>query len=631
MPEPVIGRLKYRVVNWFNGYNTGTNVVAVYDLQHPHQSTWTDRGMQPGAPAQSAIGDFTIPLFPPGTEQYAANKADYDKLLPGSGEGLRVEAYLGDVFGGPSDGSFPDVFLAHAGIITEVILSDDPPRFELHGSTDAWIAAMQRPYPGEILHNSAYDSATIVKEFIPVNIVKVSDQFNPYTAGNYTSTNLAGLTAGTWTATTDANGINSNVVTVATGTGALLINKSQMGFGNDPVDTQMVECICRLKPSGTSATNAGQAGIGMSFDRLSPVSDCLFGYVTAKWNAATSRYDLDATLSRYVAGVLSGPLTISNALTSVDDPDGFIPLQLQFIQQQHTPGPVGYVRFIVNGSPVNAAQTGSAYPGLTVVYPMLMYGAPATGAATAYFTNLMLANRGNGPFAGIVASATHKFRVNQALPPTFLDMWQAVCTLEGWYWRIRPTSQLDGGQIAIGYVDMNSSPGSDLSAIVIFEKGQNLLGITQQGNSDSFASDIQFNGAADSAGGGIFYGRNLTAMTTYGWLSSVGMSLTVMDIANLQRQGQQVTANKGTPGGSYTARVLRDASTADKFRELDTITIHDPDLGIYHKKMLVISRTFTEGSAEETLVLGQYGADSYVAGQRALPGLPHLAGLFKSR
>jgi hypothetical protein len=92
-----------------------------------------------------------------------------------------------------------------------------------------------------------------------------------------------------------------------------------------------------------------------------------------------------------------------------------------------------------------------------------------------------------------------------------------------------------------------------------------------------------------------------------------------------------VSTNKGTPGASYTARVIRDPSTADRYRELDYVTINAPTLGINHKKMLVLARTFTEGSPEETLVLGQYGTADMVAANRMMPGLNQMAGLFKNR
>ena len=623
MAEAILGYDRIRIVNRV----TGAEVVS--NLAHLHQGSWVKRAMQQGSPGSVAIGDFTIKLHPPGSEGYAANSADYNKLLPGSGEGLRVEAFLGDgaILATPSNG--------RAGIITQVNLQDGGNSvFELIGKTDEWIAQAQRTYPGEIIHGTAYDTVSIVKEFIGNHAVGITDQFNPYVSGNYTSSNLPALTAGTWTGTTDTNGINSNVVTNSTGTGAVLISKTSMNFGvdADANGTMIAECICRLKPSGTSATNAGRVGIGLS-KVAGNTADCQVAYVTAKWNAGTSRYDLDAEIDVYVGNVSAGTTVYTNVLSSVDDPDGYIPLQLQLLNQI---GGSNTVRFIVNGSPVSTVGTGTIL-GFFPVFPMFMYGLPAAGGANAYFTNLLTAVRNTGGTTawfnnGVFGTPAHKFRVNQMPPPTFLDMWTVAATLEGWYWRYTPAT-MSSGVAKIGVVDFNTvgAIGTDHSGDIRFVKGDNLVSIRQQGNADTFGSDLQLNGYADASSGGIHYGRNLSAMTTYGWLSGVGMTLSVQDYVGLQRQAAQVAANKGTPGGSYIAVVNRDPATADKFRELDYITVHDPEIGINNLKVLVLSITFDEGQPTQTLTLGQYGVADLVSAQRMMPGLNQMAGLFKNR
>lgn len=579
--------------------------------------------MQQGAPGSVAIGDFTIRLHPPGSEGFWANWQIYQNVRPGSGEGLRVEAYLGD------SGTLTN--LLFAGIITAVNWSTQGGGlFELVGHTDEWIANAQRTYPGEIIHSNVYDTITVLtNSFLGNYMVNVTDQFSPYTSANYTSTSLPGGANGTWTATTDANGINSNVVTTTTGTGAVLINKTSFSTG-DGLSTQIVECICRLRPNGTSAVNAGKAGIGFSSSSAN-ANDSIACYVTAKWNSTTSRYDLDAHIDAYVASALSGPQTYSNVLTSVDDPDGWIPLSLQVIQQFI--GGVGTIRFVVNGSPTNAIGTGPTYA-LNPIFPMLVYNVPVSGSSPVYYTNLLGASRvniNNSYFnSGILGTSTHKYRVNQTPPATFLDMWTLTATLEGWYWRYTPFPTADGIRW-IGNVDFNTSPGTDLSASIVFEEGRNVVWCRQQGNADLFGSDLQFSGYADPSSGGIHYARNLTAMTTYGWLSGASMSLGVQDYASLQRQGAQVSSNRGTPGASYVVEVLRDPATADKFRELDTITLHYPSLGIYNKKLLVLSYTFAEGQPTQTLTLGQYGQADLVAAQRLFPGITQMAALFKNR
>jgi hypothetical protein len=524
-----------------------------------------------------------------------------------------------------------------AGIITEIHLDTaNGGTFELIGKTYEWIAQSQRTLPGEFVHNSAYDTVTVVKSFIGNHYVKRTDQFAPYVPASYTSTNLFGLTPGTWAADTDANGINSNVVSNSTGTGAVLIDTTGFQYDStDPLFTYYIEAFARLKPSGTSTTNAGQLGIGFS---ASPTlaSNCVVLYVNAKWNTTTLRYDLDAYIDLYLAGVRTGRDIYTNVLTNVDDPDGYIPLQLQFLNQ-NSPAPI--VQFTVNGTRMNPIGTGSSNS-FNPSYPLFMFGAPATGTAVGYYTNLLTGNRPsdhwNSWFGyGTFGTPVHKFRATQSIPPTFLDIWTLAATLEGWYWRLTPVSMVTNAATFynLATVDFNTAAliGTDHSGDIRFVEGDNLLSIRQQGNADTFGSDLQFNGYADSSSGGVHNARNLTAMLKYGWFSGVSMSLNVQDYVGLYRQGGQASTNRGTPGASYVAKVLRDAGTADKFRELDYITIHAPSIGINNLKLLVLAYTFDEGQPTQTLTLGQYGVADMVVANRMMPGLNQMAGLFKNR
>jgi hypothetical protein len=148
--EGVPGYLKYRVVNRI----TGAEIIS--DLKHPHASTWTIRAMTPGGAASAAIGSFSIPLFAPGSEAFKANWADYKQLMPGSGEGLRVEAYKGDVFGGAPFA---------AGVITSVDIDTgtSTPTLVLNGMPDPWTATTQRFFPGE---NTSTASGTLATSLV---------------------------------------------------------------------------------------------------------------------------------------------------------------------------------------------------------------------------------------------------------------------------------------------------------------------------------------------------------------------------------------------------------------------------------------------------------------------------------
>jgi hypothetical protein len=80
------------------------------------------------------------------------------------------------------------------------------------------------------------------------------------------------------------------------------------------------------------------------------------------------------------------------------------------------------------------------------------------------------------------------------------------------------------------------------------------------------------------------------------------------------------------------ARVIRDASTADVWRELDFVTVHSPTANIEYQKYLVLAYTYTEGSIYQDLTLGQYGmTDVAYASKRITPNSVLMAGLYKNR
>lgn len=625
MTEPILWPVSYRILNRITGAE------IIHDLVHPHQSTWTVKGMQPGAPGASAIGSFTIPLYPPGSNEFKANWSDYQQLLPGLAEGLRVEGYVGPIAGAPR----------YAGVITDVSI-DSAGAFTLSGQSDVWIASKQKPFPGEVFTNTpsgALNSLGRARSYVGENIVALTDQFNPYTSGNYLSDHLSfGLTAGTWSGTTDDNGINSNVVTDSTGNAATLINKTGTAATGDSDHNQFVECTMRFNASTVSdTTNSGKAGVLISSSNANS-QDLIVAYATIKFNSTTSQFDVDATIQTYVGGVLGTNVSASNVLTNVNDPDGFVPLQLQLLTNRYQ------TAFSINGSVVLQTTNGTSYfsPSTGTLYPGLFYAVPATGSAPAYFTNLIQGVRTNdsashttAPFiTGTTGTSAHSIAWFSILPPTFLDAWGQVATLETWFWRYTPVAMSPGTHPTMGVVDFGLAPGTDRSTSIIFTEGGNLDSLIQQGNADTFASDSRYGGMATTDGNGVVTSRNIPAMNAYGWLSDNDMSLSVVGWSHLQRQGGLVAANKGAPGSSYVAKVLRDPQTADKWRELDYVTIHCPSIGVYNKKLLVLAYTFTEGTAEQEITLGQYGIDE--AGQvvgitRLFQGLKVIAGSFRAR
>ena len=593
--EGVTSLLRIRVINRFDAGNSE----VTNDLPHLHQSSWTVVAMQPGNPGNSALGSFTIPLHPPGTEQFRAAKAIYDQLR----RYQRVEAYISH--DGASLGK-----LAFAGIVTGIRKTyGDTPTYELSGASDVELAKMSRPFPGEFLGKDV--TSAMVKSYLGTNELGASDAFNPFTPANYTSTNLVGATAGTWTGTTD-DGLN--VVSCTTGSGAALISKTGAS-ANDRWHTQYVEMTGRLKPS-SDAANAGAVGIGIT-NSSANTNDIVYSSVVSY--VQNGRYVVDGYLTVYTGGSLIRQTVVKDALTNLDDPDGFIPVTIGVLctTAGNATG-AATASLVINGRVV-FGQYPCPDMGTTVHYPALLFAIPSTGSATCYLTNLAQFTRfttdglstaaafGNGS----ISTSTHSLGFGVDPGPSFLETWTRLATRDGWYWRYTPQPYVVGTR-TLGTVDFAPDPGSDLTASVIFRRDAgNLVSLDFNNNADPLSADVALSGQSTPDGGGIAYWRDLGTLGTYGVIQDEAISFTHSDFNTLRRAAKQVNANKIALDtlGAKTAVVLRDPQFADTYRELDKITIHDPEMGCNYQSCRIMARTFTEGNPLETLILDQFSED----------------------
>lgn len=593
MPEGIPGYLRIRVIKRFDA----GNAEVTNDLPHLHQSKWTVAAMQPGNPGSTALGSFTIPLHPPGSEGYAAAKATYDSLA----RYQRVEAYIS-----PDGASLGK--LAFAGVITGIRKTyGTNSAYELTGVSDLGLANMSRPFPGELLSNDV--TSAIVKSYFGTNELGWSDTFSPFTAANYTSTNLPGNTAGTWSSGTDDG---FNVVTISTGTGAAFLSKTGAA-ANDRWHCQYVEVTGRLKPS-TDATNAGAVGVGINTTGTT-LNDGVMGYFTAQATSA-GRWNLAATLAR-ITGSLAFSPTIANLLLNSDDPQGFIPFTVGLLVSiGGNSGASANMSLMINGRVVIGQYPIAYDPGTVTRYPFLFFGAAATGTATAYMTNFVQMTRftTDGPATtaafgnGTLSTSTRSLGYGVDPGPTFLEAWSRLATREGWYWRYTPQAYVVGTR-TLGTVDYAADPGTDLTNSVIFRRDQgNLVDLQFNNNGDPLAADTALSGQSTLDGGGIGYWRDVGTLGKYGVIQDEALSFTHSDFNSLRRAAYQVNANKIALDtlGAKTAVVLRDPQVADTYRELDKITIHDPEMGLNYQSVRIMARTFTEGQATETLLLDQF-------------------------
>jgi len=101
MPDALIPYFRIRTIDPVSG------ATVVDPLPHLHQSSYEIRAMQPGSVGSAAVGPFSVPLLPPGSDEWAMAQSLYTQLAYGQ----RVEFYDGDVPGGDPK---------HTGYVTEV-------------------------------------------------------------------------------------------------------------------------------------------------------------------------------------------------------------------------------------------------------------------------------------------------------------------------------------------------------------------------------------------------------------------------------------------------------------------------------------------------------------------------------
>lgn len=605
MPSGIRGYLRYRVVNRFDAGNSE----VTNNLPHT-ASTWKVAALQPGNPSSGALGEFTITLPEPGSAEFMANLA----LILGLKRYQRIEGYLGydvDVAGiGLSAAS-----MKFAGLITGITITDDPqPKTELRGVTDLGLWNMYRPFPGELLANLV--TTSLIKEFMGSNELGWSDTFNPFTAGNYVSTNTPAHTAGTWSGTTD-DGLN--VAACSSGTGAALLSKNGVQYNDGPF-TMYAEAQVRLNPSA-DANSAGQTGLGFSNSNAN-CSTSVVAYVEA-FKSLSGRYGLNAKFAVYSAGSLINSGSLPGVLADVDDPSGMIPLTIGIlISDSGNATNSAQVTLVVNGSPVFGQQLTSYPGGAGIQYPFLFFGNPATGTATTNMTNLVQFMRftadANPATAAVIAgtfgTSTNSVGYGVDPGPSFLDLWTRLQNREGWWLRYTPRPYVVGAR-TLGTLDFALEPGVDRSAgssagpNVIFSRSKgNLERLTIEDNADLYASGVEAIGQSTLDGGGLSSWHDIATLVSVGVIDDQMLSFTASDFNTQRAAARRIMSNKTAIGsaGSKTAVVVRDESTADVWTLLDKVTIDAPDFGLNNLTARIIAREFTEGSPTERITLDQF-------------------------
>jgi hypothetical protein len=638
---PLISFLRIRVVNWITG--------AVITENLPHlPSTWEIRGFQAGAQGQNMLGKFTIPLPPPQSREYRAGKAVFDQL----DYGLRVEAYISQ--SGVSQGGDP----RYAGFITSIRKNFDT--FEISGSSDLWLLQESTLFPSEGISSLTGDIN--LRWYGGPTAPLLLDDFNPYVPGNYTQ-------VGTWVAaTTPAPTALPGVSCTPGGTAVQAYNFRNTKFygvtlnGINRPYGMLWEAFCVLNTTSQSTINAGQIGIILSHARDTLGRDAHFASAVAKWNTSTSLYDIDLYINFVDPAGVETSVVTTNAFTSVRMP---WTVHVQYMsnwvmQNQHAAVTSFNGKVLQDGLNSAVFFQDGAFPGFFV-----KSAADGLGGVTGYFANLCVfahTSVNNAPAGGDGQDAQHTQTspfllgsytqspnsIALGIPPyqaanqeTCLDTLHHSATLDGYVLRYTPqalgnTPLPISGMLSLGTLDYGptATVTSDLTDTVIFTEGYDLLSCEIEPNAELFTTTARVAGTPGGDSGGSVDWRNIAAIRKYGFLVETVMGVAFAGFPILALLGKAIVGKRTTlaSGTAKTITIIRTADNAERWRELDRISIKAPSLGLNNTTSTVVAYTFTEGSAEQTLTLDQYPlSDPQHGWSRYLSGLSYISQQFASR
>lgn len=569
--EATLGYLAYRVLD----QNTGAVVIA--NLPHLHQSTWQVNAMAQGMPGSAAIGSFSIPLPNVQSAEYKANKATYDLLAVGQ----KVEGYLGDVVAGTP---------RFTGIITNIEKSLIGQAGIGGVDTLQWLQKMQ-VIPGEYIPTTGPASSDVVSIYSHALRVGFNDACT--SLANYSQT-----PASRWTVTSDPQTGASAFNCTTTGSESYLINTS--AYLSSGI-TGLSSTIGNFYVVGGSDTaNAGEASIVLGSDAAG--ANCVFASARLYSNAGVTT--IDGEIWTRAAGVNTRQLLKTSILSNW----GSSTLRVQVSLSCYYVGSLVWLHLFINGIDCGAYQysNGGAFP---TGYLGFRFNANAGGTPSTYAEELSLRYRDTSGYLfppGTISSASVLWDNNTHLNnQTHLDMMSQAVTTEGWYLRKNP-----GAGYRADTLDFGAAPGVDRSSQVVFEEGDNLVDLTTSANADTYAIDTKVASTPSAGSGGFVTYPSIQATGNLALVDTV-LNTGMVSMNALMRYANVVGALKATPGQAKRAVVIRDAKTADVWRELDYVTVHAPSLGIINQKVLVLGYAFAEGKATMDVVFDQY---SYALG-----------------
>jgi hypothetical protein len=590
--EPNAPILAYRIVDQNNGNE------IIHSLPHLHQSSWTVNALAKGMPGSAGIGSFSIPCAPIRSDAYMANKVIYDQLVVGQ----KVEGYLGDVVAGT-----PRV----SGYITSLDRTLDGNLVITGSDTLGWLQKTQ-VIPGEFIPFVGPTGNDVVALY--KDPVRMGFDDSCTSLGSYTQT-----PASRWTQTTDPE------------TGVSAFNCSTTGSESYVINSTSIPAIQYQGPSyaignflfqaGTDTTTGGEASLVIGSDATA--ANCVFARVNG-YEVGGSSWSFDAEIWTRTASVNTRQLQKVGIMTGLSNQ-----IRVQIILSCYYVGGTIYLHMFVNGQDCGNyvySNVGTAPSGRIG----FRFNANAGGSPNVWAERASFRYRDSSVplFAtGTINSSSVVFANQQHLNgQTNLDMLSMAMVSDGWQVRKNP-----GAGYRADSIDYAVSPGSDLSSSIVFEDGINLVNLQTTSNADVYSIDTRIAATPGmDSGGGVVYPSS-SGNTGDLVLTDTVLNAGTVTFAPLIQFGNTVGALKSTPGQAKTAVVVRDAFTADKWRELDYVTLHAPLMGLNHQKVLVLGYTLTEGDATQTVMFDQYAFDPAYQARRNLDSARIITAAYKTR
>jgi hypothetical protein len=589
---PVPGFLKYRVLN------SNTGAVVIPDLPHPRQSTWTVRALQQGLPGSSTIGDFTIPLYAPGTDEFKKARKWYDLLAPGQ----KVEGYLGDAIAG---------FPRFSGVITK-LRRPMSAAWEISGADTLWWLQQSQLFDGEVCGPGT--SAGLVAGFMASREV-VWDGSYPQNHGGFSQTNADGQLGLPALYSTSAS-------TVVAYTNESWNAINEYCWPTLPtIDYASQLTIFGTLIGGTSVTLTATAEVLWLTD-TTWANGYMARVLMGQTGAGTGLYNIDVEIWYASGGVPTRQAFVQKVFQNVGPT---FPYQLT-VTLYNLNATGHHWHLFLNGK-----DTGLDYAVLDAGQPFasgrigIRAQTDGTGGGS-YFNKLRFESRTGQAGVGTTSGTwgTDRFKAGSvtvgsatveqmtAQGQTHLDMLLLASSLDGYQWRKTPVAGYKSDQL-----DYGPSVGSDLSASVIFAEGVNIEaeGTEVAPVADLFATSSRVNAIPGTTSGGSMTWPVAANGENVGGNPSNGGDIVLMDtvsdlgtpgFALLMGYAQVVAARKADPMQAMQVTVTRTPETADKWRELDFVTVHIPTLGVYYERAQVMGYTFAEGQATQTVYLNQF-------------------------